>query len=232
MIEIAGFNCRLVRASRKSFRLTVSSSGGISVFVPKKASMKQITEFVTKNTEFIKSAVKKQRTNHNSALFGTDPNSPFLYYKGKKCPVTFTKSNRGTFGDELFTLPEGLTVDEYRKIITELYRPLAKEYVTARAEELSQKVGVRYARLRFAQNTSRWGSRSTSGTISFSVYLIAASPECIDHVIYHELAHVREMNHGDRFYKILDEWEPEHRDRQKELKDTYGKWIRKFKITS
>lgn len=106
---------------------------------------------------------------------------------------------------------------------------MAKTYITQRAEELSAAVGIKYKRLRFAQSTSRWGSRSSSGTVSFSVYLIGVSPECIDHVIYHELAHVKEMNHSENFYKVLEAWEPDHRERQKELKDTYGKWLRKFK---
>lgn len=229
MIEIAGFKCRLIRSDRKTLRLTVSGNGGITVSAPKKASMKQITEFVTKNIEFISSAVAKQQAKHDIGLFGDNAESPFLYYKGRKCPVHLTKTDRATFDGEIFTVPDGLTVDGQRKIITELYRPLAKAYITQRAEELSAAVGIKYKRLRFAQSTSRWGSRSSSGTVSFSVYLIGASPECIDHVIYHELAHVKEMNHSENFYKVLESWEPDHRERQKELKDTYGKWLRKFK---
>lgn len=232
MIEIAGFNCRLVRADRKTMRISVNGSGGISVFVPKKAMLKQITEFVNKNSEFIKGAVKRQQTKHDSGIFGDDPNFPFLYYKGEKIPVIFEKTNRATFDGKRFVLPDGITTDQQRKIITELYRPLAKAYITARVEAISASVGMQYKRLRFAQNTSRWGSRSATGTVSFSVYLIAAAPECIDHVIYHELAHIKEMNHSVKFYKILDGWDPDHRARQKKLSDTYGKWIRKMKPTS
>ena len=232
MVEIAGFNCRLIRANRKNMRISVNGNGGICVSVPKRSTIKQITEFVNNNSDFIRSAVQRQQEKHGVGLFGNALENPFLYYKGRKIPVTFTNTDRATFDGERFDLPEGLTSDEQRKVITELYRPLAKAYVTARAEELSRTVGVRYERLRFAQNTSRWGSRSTSGTVSFSVYLIATPPECIDHVIYHELAHIKEMNHSDKFYKILDEWEPLHREYQAELRNTYGKWIRKFKPTA
>ena len=229
MIEIAGFNCRLIRASRKSIRISVNGSGGICVSAPKRASMKQITEFVEANSEFIRSAVAKQQTRHDSGLFGSDTESPFLYYKGRKIPVCFTKTTLSTFNGEQFILPEGLTVDQYRKIITELYRTAAKNYITVRAEELSKKVGISYKKLRFAASTSRWGSRSTSGTVSFSVYLIATPPECIDHVIYHEFAHTKEMNHSDKFYKVLASFEPEHRERQAELHKVYGKYLHKFK---
>ena len=232
MIEISGFKCRIIRSDRKNMRISVNSNGGICVSVPKKATAKQISDFVKQHSDFIKNAVIKQTSIHNTGIFGDEPNSPFLYYKGEKYPVIFTSTALATFDGKCFILPEGLTVDEQRSAISELYRPLAKEYISARAEELSRQVGLRYKRLRFAKNTSRWGSRSSSGTISFSIYLIATSPKCIDHVIYHELAHIKEMNHSMKFYKILDGWEPSHRERQKELSSVYGKWIRKFKPTS
>ena len=128
--------------------------------------------------------------------------------------------------------PEGLTEAEQRKIVTELYRTLAKSYITVRVKELSDKTGLYPIRLRFAQNTSRWGSCSSTGTLSFSVYLIATPPECIDHVIYHELTHLREMNHGKKFYELLEAMEPEHRQRQRELNENFSKWLRSFKPTS
>ena len=189
MIDIAGFRCRLVRSDRKTLRLTVSVNGTVTVSAPKKASLKQITDFVTKNTELISSAVARQRSKHDSGLLGDCPESPFLDYKGRKCPVHLTKTDRATFNGDFFTLPENATVDEQRRLITELYRPLAKEYITQRAEEISAAVGIRYKRLRFAQSTSRWGSRSSSGTVSFSVYLIGEKPD--SRILRAEIRHIR-----------------------------------------
>ena len=106
MIEIAGFNCRLIRANRKNMRISVNGNGGICVSIPKRSTVKQITEFVTQNSEFIRAAVQKQQEKNGTGLFGSDPEKPFLYYKGRKLPVTFTKTDRATFDGEHFTLPE------------------------------------------------------------------------------------------------------------------------------
>ena len=232
MKEILGFNCSVLRQNRKSFRVSVSSSGRITLSVPKRATVKQITEFVKKQEVFIKNALTNQRALHDQGLFGEAPDAPFLYYIGKKLPVRFENVTTAELKTDCFILPEGLTVDEYRKIITELYRTAAKNYITVRAEELSKKVGISYKKLRFAASTSRWGSRSSSGTVSFSIYLIATPPECIDHVIYHEFAHTKEMNHSKKFYELLESFEPEHRERQAELHKVYGKYLHKFKPNS
>ena len=232
MKEIFDFNYRILRQKRNNFRISVNSSGGVTVSVPKRSSLKDITEFISRHEDFIKSSIEKQHRRHPEGLFGNAPDAPFLYHIGKKLPVIFQNTNIASLKNDSFILPEGLTQDEYKKIITELYRTLAKRYISTRAEEISHSVGIPYKKLRFAQSTSRWGSRSSSGTISFSVYLIAASPECIYHVIYHELAHTKEMNHSPKFYSILGSLEPNHRELQEKLHREYGKYLKNFKSNS
>ena len=231
MKEIAGFNCRLVHQKRKSMRVTVSANGQINVYVPKRTPLATVTKFVESRKSFIREAVKKQQGNHNSGLFGDPTEAPFLYYMGNKLPVIFGENQPPILTRDGFYLPCDLSMDQYRDIITELYRPIATEYITARAEAISREVSIPYGKLRFARSISRWGSCSSSGTVSFSVYLIAVPPECIDHVIMHELAHKKEMNHSIRFYNVLGKMESDHRELQAQLKQ-YSKWVRKFKPTA
>ena len=51
--------------------------------------------------------------------------------------------------------------------------------------------------------TSRWGSCSTTGVLSFSWRLILAPPHILDYVAAHEVAHLAEMNHGPRFWALV-----------------------------
>ena len=64
------------------------------------------------------------------------------------------------------------------------------------------KVGVRDAK-------TRWGSCSAKGSVSFSWRLILAPERVIDYVVAHEVAHLAEMNHGPRFWRLLDRLLPE-----------------------
>jgi predicted metal-dependent hydrolase len=63
-------------------------------------------------------------------------------------------------------------------------------------------------RIAIRDQATRWGSCSTSGTLSFSWRLIFAPPFVLDYVAAHEVAHLREMNHGPRFWRLLRDTVP------------------------
>ncbi|MGE0627270.1 MAG: M48 family metallopeptidase [Hyphomicrobiaceae bacterium] len=64
-------------------------------------------------------------------------------------------------------------------------------------------LGVRARRISLRDQTSRWGSCSSTGLLSFSWRLILAPPAVLDYVAAHEVAHLAEMNHGPRFWKLV-----------------------------
>lgn len=86
-----------------------------------------------------------------------------------------------------------------------------KDWLFAQARaDLDQRVamhaatlGVRVKRIALRDQTTRWGSCSTSGLLSFSWRLILAPRHVLDYVAAHEVAHLREMNHGPRFWKLV-----------------------------
>jgi predicted metal-dependent hydrolase len=63
-------------------------------------------------------------------------------------------------------------------------------------------------RIAIRDQATRWGSCSTTGTLSFSWRLIFAPPFVLDYVAAHEVAHIREMNHGPRFWRLLRDTVP------------------------
>ena len=64
-------------------------------------------------------------------------------------------------------------------------------------------LGVRVRRIGLRDQTTRWGSCSANGHLSFSWRLILAPPHVLDYVAAHEVAHLLEMNHGARFWKLV-----------------------------
>jgi len=65
------------------------------------------------------------------------------------------------------------------------------------------RLGVTPGRLTIRDQTSRWGSCSSTGALSFSWRLVLAPPAILDYVAAHEVAHLREMNHGPRFWGLV-----------------------------
>ena len=69
---------------------------------------------------------------------------------------------------------------------------------------LSMQHNLPYKSVKINSSSGRWGSCSTRGNINLSYYLVLLPKHLIDYVLLHELAHTREMNHGKRFWALLD----------------------------
>ena len=85
---------------------------------------------------------------------------------------------------------------------------LARSETGRRARALAQRIGKRIERVSVRDTKSRWGSCSASGRLAFSWRLVLA-PDCVlDYVVAHEVAHLVEMNHGPRFWRLVEELAP------------------------
>jgi len=62
---------------------------------------------------------------------------------------------------------------------------------------------TKFSRLTIRDQKSRWGSCSASGALSYSWRLVLAPPSVLDYVAAHEVAHLREMNHGPKFWRLV-----------------------------
>jgi predicted metal-dependent hydrolase len=85
----------------------------------------------------------------------------------------------------------------------------AKREIEPLVEKHTAKVGRRAKAIRFRDTTSRWGSCTSDGTLSFSWRIMMAPRPVIDYLVAHEVAHLREMNHGPKFWKLCNELCPE-----------------------
>lgn len=89
-------------------------------------------------------------------------------------------------------------------------RAEARADLARAAERHAAALDVAFTRIRIGDPARRWGSCSTSGTVSFSWRLVLAPPAVLDYVAAHEIAHLREMNHGPRFWAhvaaLCPEW--------------------------
>lgn len=92
-----------------------------------------------------------------------------------------------------------------RKVIEEALKRNAKIILPPRLYQLSLRHNLPYKSVKINSSNGRWGSCSTRRSINLSCYLILLPGHLIDYVLLHELAHTREMNHGEGFWALLDE---------------------------
>jgi predicted metal-dependent hydrolase len=79
----------------------------------------------------------------------------------------------------------------------------ARRDLEARVEHHTTQLGLKARRVRVRDQKSRWGSCTSEGSLSFSWRLILAPPFVLDYVAAHEVAHLAEMNHGPRFWRLV-----------------------------
>jgi predicted metal-dependent hydrolase len=85
--------------------------------------------------------------------------------------------------------------------------------------EHALRLGVKARRITLRDQTSRWGSCTASGLLAFSWRLILAPTQVLDYVAAHEVAHLREMNHGPRFWKHVARAMPRLEDAKRWLRN-------------
>jgi len=70
-------------------------------------------------------------------------------------------------------------------------------------QEYAKKLGVKFNRITIRKQRSRWGSCSINGNLNFNLRLISLPKHLIRYIAWHEVAHLREKNHGRRFRELM-----------------------------
>jgi predicted metal-dependent hydrolase len=86
---------------------------------------------------------------------------------------------------------------------------MARTELAGRARPLAARIGRKLVRVGVRDTKSRWGSCSGRGNLSFSWRLVFAPEPIIDYVVAHEVAHLAEMNHGPRFWRLVESLSPD-----------------------
>ncbi len=95
----------------------------------------------------------------------------------------------------------------FRDHLLSALKRIGREVVTARAYLLGQKIEAPHFKVTVRNQRTRWGSCSDSSNVSFNWRLILLPPEIMDHVIYHELAHLTHMNHSSDFWLLVQKYD-------------------------
>ena len=219
--EFGAVTC-LRSPNSRMVRLRVTEQGTVRASLPKRAPLYLVTELLEASREDIRRLIAQQQSKrpvyssgmsigstHKLSLIFADVEFPKRKYVGQHIEITLPSS----------TQLQSLETQNY--ISTQIKRALKREamaYLPRRLTHLANIYGFTYERERFGNQTGRWGSCSSSGTISLNVALMNLPLEIIDYVLIHELAHTKQMNHSIEFWKIVEDCMPEYREHRKILK--------------
>ncbi|EED65410.1 SprT family zinc-dependent metalloprotease [Comamonas testosteroni] len=95
----------------------------------------------------------------------------------------------------------------------------ARSYFTARMLHHAATMDVRWNALRLTSASTRWGSANSSGIIRLNWRLMQHSPQIIDYVVVHELAHLHHMDHSPQFWAVVAQVLPDWKQLRRALRD-------------
>jgi len=97
-------------------------------------------------------------------------------------------------------------------------REKARSLITERVEYLNQFYNFKYKQINIRDQKTRWGSCSRNGGLNFNFRLLYLEENVRDYVIVHELCHLKEFNHSEKFWKLVAQFVPNFRELRNELK--------------
>ena len=117
---------------------------------------------------------------------------------------------------------EHLVQEAIGKLLSRVFSSFFHKDIVKRVQYYNQKYfQEEIVSIKLKNNQSNWGSCSTKKNINLSSRLLFAPLHVLDYVIVHELAHLKEMNHSPRFWKIVRDVMPDYKDKEDWL-STHG----------
>lgn len=212
--------CCLIKRNRRSRRvsLRIISCNQVLLNVPPKGSVTEAKRFLSSKTLWIRE--KTGEMPKHSCLEEFLAFQPAVWIDS--CPrnlfFEFLESRNKTIHQVTTDLIEVSFPDnqDRENSILSFLIDLARVYLPIRLEVSSRKVGVSYSKVRVGNQKSRWGSCSSQRVISLNWRILLLDYEIGEYVLFHELAHLKHMNHSSNYWKLLNEWVPGARivDRQ------------------
>ncbi len=203
-----------VRYSQKAkcLRLQINPSTGLEVVIPNRCKTEEAEKFILKKKDWI--------LKH----FNNMPAREEYNFLGKRIEVQqkfnlFLEKDTVTFRGGVLVIESsaGSEVD-INAIYNSWLKHHAKISLPARTRMLAEKYNFFFKRITIRSQKTRWGSCSTSRSISLNYKLMKYRQEIIDYVIIHELCHTRQMNHSKRFWNLVEEIVPGYKTLKRELK--------------
>ncbi len=208
-------------AKSRNYRLTLRRDGVAVATIPPRGSLREAQRFVELHQDWLERARARARKRPRAVEVWTI--GAHVLWRGEMSQI------RASSGGERPTVCLAADVFRVRSFEGDLRPTLeahfarrAKVELPGRAWELAAVAGVELKSISVRNQRSRWGSCSSTGTISLNWRLIQTPEFVRDYVIHHELMHLREMNHSDRFWARVEEVCPGWREAERWIKRNGG----------
>lgn len=206
------FDYRVVKHPRaRRIKARVSPQDGVTITVPSRVSRRELVAAVAQMQPWIQARVKELEA-RRAELLASDE----LTVLGVKYRLAELVQQL-----EVSTGNKAHQSADVTSLLTKWIKAQARDEFGSRLAADAARAGVEVRKLRVTDTKTRWGSCSKStGTISLSWRLLLAPREVMEYVIWHEVCHLIEPNHGPKFWQLVQQGRPNFR--------AEADWLKRF----
>ncbi|HEY2187802.1 MAG TPA: SprT family zinc-dependent metalloprotease [Caldimonas sp.] len=225
---------RLVRVRRRSIGFVVDQYG-LTVRAAQRVTLREIDAAVQEKRAWIvaRLAEQRERTERAQATRIVWRDGTSIDYLGDKLTVVLDPARVVLAAGQAalldgappagarrlaIGLPRDASAERIQDAVQSWLQREARRVFAERAAHFAARLGVRVRRLSLSSAATRWGSANANGSVRLHWRLIEHPLATIDYVVAHELAHLREMNHGPRFWQVVESVLPDYREARSRLR--------------
>ncbi len=195
---------RNARARRIIMRVNQKGEG-VTLTIPPGTGVREALAFADSNRAWIATRLKRQP---EFVPFADGSEVPL---RGEMHLIRHMPGARGAAWPEPKYFPGGLPslcvagrAEHVERRLKDWLKAEARAELVAASTYYAGEMGLKFSKVTVRDQSSRWGSCSSNGALSYSWRLILAPQDVLDYVAAHEVAHLAEMNHGRRFWRLVE----------------------------
>lgn len=187
----------------KYARLLIKPYGGLEVVIPSRFPTHAVVELIRQHQDWITRQLQKRHLLDprpdlpGEIVFAIDASRTDLIYTSKfDCSGVSIpgqlRVEKGSYQDSIRLLRRWVRREAWRRLPSML-------------ERLAHQTGLDYRKISIRSQKTRWGSCSSSGTISLNDQLLFVPGDSVEYLMIHELCHSQYLNHSPKFWRLVEQ---------------------------
>ncbi|MCC6610284.1 MAG: M48 family metallopeptidase [Burkholderiales bacterium] len=210
---------RFRRARRRTIGIAVDEEG-LQAAAPRWATIAEVEAFIREKQAWVLRKLEEARASRRPTLvWGEGVRIAYLGGEVAVFGAAPGEASRLAGTHLLLATPGAAHAACLREAALGWLRGAALALFRSRVASIAPEIGVEARRVSLSNARTQWGSCSADGRMRLSWRLIHVRPALIDYVVVHELAHLRHMNHSERFWRVVEAACPDYLTARRELRD-------------
>jgi predicted metal-dependent hydrolase len=207
--------CRLRRSRRaRRLRLMVDRAAVLTLVVPSRFPLGELPAAVLENARWILRTIRRFRDRGSVERLPLADGREIMFLGERRVirllldDALSTAARVQSMGHEIRASVPPLHPRSGAQMVRAWLRAAARREIPGRVRALNDPLGFPLGRISVRDQRTKWGACSARGNVSINWRLALAPPEILDYVIFHELCHLRELNHSREFWTLLRSLRP------------------------